>query len=160
MTPQQIFATALRLFAIWLLVASFKYLVFSPRELAHLAEWNGVTTSVIIGVLMLAVAAVLWFFPLSIAYKFVPRASFGDPVSLQPLEAARVGCALIGLWFFADGLLSITWYVLIFATQGAQGVQSEQMTTFFFTLIKMAAGIALMAGGGMFARLVVRGQKG
>jgi hypothetical protein len=47
---------------------------------------------------ILIVAALLWLFPLTIAHKILPRTSPSEAWSLSAESAARVGCALIGLW--------------------------------------------------------------
>jgi len=55
-------------------------------------------------ILMVIAAIVLWIFPLSVAHKIIPRTKFENTINIAALEAARVGCALIGLLTLAHAL--------------------------------------------------------
>ncbi len=165
MTPQQIFATALRLFALWLVISSFKYLVSLPKALEQ--YWNGdhMDLTMGTGVVMLVMAVIIWFFPLWISHKLIPRTQFENHVRLQPLEAARVGSALIGLWFFAEAALNLTWYFISFIINDSTGYNFQKMAvddrvTFIYTIFELVLSLALMLRAGDFARLVVREKQG
>jgi hypothetical protein len=160
MTPQQIFAIGLRLFALWLLATSLKYLVWTPHALIQYSEGRGVEMSVYIGVGMLALAIVLWLFPLWIAHRFVPRTKFENALKLQPLEAARVGCALIGLWFFANGLLNLAWdglmYTVLNSSESTFGaLPGDEKTRVAYAIVQVVLALVLVLRASTFARLVV-----
>jgi len=164
MTPQQVFGTALRLFALWLAISSLKYLVSLPKALEQYWRGEHMDLAVGTGVMMLLMAVVIWFFPLWISHKLIPRTQFENHVSLQPLEAARVGGALIGLWFFAQSALSLAWYVIMFIIKNSPDSNFRQMpederVTLIYTIFELVLSLALILRAGDFAKLVVREKK-
>lgn len=133
MTPQQIVGIGVRLFAIWLAVACLHYFLRVPAmlETMHIADKTNTAYGIAAGY---AIAALLlWLFPMWAAHKLLPRTNFENHLNLQPLETARVGCALMGLWFFAHGFLDAVW--------------------FFFRALLVTGGQSTWAGLGPDARL-------
>ena len=60
----------------------------------------------------LAVAALLWLFPMWIAHRLIPRTRFENKLmNIQPREVARVGCCLIGLWLLSNYLGTLIWFL-------------------------------------------------
>jgi len=112
MTPQQVIGLGIRLVSLWLVTNTITYIAFIPSATssaevsgqAHAAYWVG-------GAYLLG-AALLWFFPMWIAHRLLPRTKFENKLEMPALEVARVGCSLIGLWIFSHALPVIAWVLL------------------------------------------------
>src|SRR6266852_5010506 len=98
MTPQQIVGLGVRLFAIWLVLVGLPYVWAIPAALARQHIDGGMSLSQFIGLGYFVAAALLWFFPMVVAHRLIPRTSFDNVLRVAPLEAASVGCSLLGLW--------------------------------------------------------------
>lgn len=110
MTPQQIFGTAVRLFSIWMALSSVAYFAAIPSALssAPLGE-NSVSLSYAVGAAYVLTAVLLWFFPMFVAHKLVPRTSHTDRIELSGFELARVGAGILGLWLLAKSVPTLSW---------------------------------------------------
>lgn len=96
MTPQQAVGLACRLFAIWLALGSFQsWMLVRAAQSEGFASAHWVQYSVP-GIYWL-VAVVLWFFPMSIAHRLVPRTRFEDRLVLPAQQMLVVACAVLGL---------------------------------------------------------------
>lgn len=96
MTPQQAVGLACRLFAVWLALASFQgWMVVRAAQTQGIAQAEWVQYSVP-GIYWLA-AVVLWFFPMSIAHRLVPRTRFEDRMTLPAQRVLVVACVVLGL---------------------------------------------------------------
>lgn len=161
MTPQQIVGLAIRLLAIWLVISSIQYFIAIPAAL-HGADIDDKSTqSYIVAGAYISAAMLLWLFPMWIAHKLIPRTRFENTISVQPLEAARVGCALTGLWLSAHGFLDMVWYAFrAFLIAGSQSAFASLGTgaklDFIATLANLALGLLLIFRAGTFATLVIR----
>lgn len=160
MTAQQFIGLGVRLVALRLALAAFQYLVSVPLALQRAelsdANWGALLT----GGLYAVVAVGLWLFPMWIAQRLLPRTRHSDRLSLQAHEAARVGCALIGLWLFSQGLFAAVGYLfnallLRSAAPYVNGLPDEARLHFFITLIEMVFALLLIFRAGRFASLVV-----
>lgn len=162
MTPQQIFAVALRVFAIRLALSAINYLGPLENYLESLpseSPWT-VTPLYALGASMLALALFLWFFPMLAAQTLLPRARFEGRASPQLHEAVRLGSALIGLWLLHEALpqllLKLTFLLayppelVALLPHGAR--DGANLLRF---AIEMLLSLSLMLGGGVFARLVI-----
>jgi len=78
-------------------------------------------TGGIVGGVYLLVAAFLWFFPMTVAHRLIPRTSFPERMTIPAFSAARVGGALIGLWLFARSVTSLTGYFFAALISAAPG---------------------------------------
>lgn len=113
MTPQQLIGIAVRLFAIWLGISSIAYFSTIPGSIAsaQMPEGNSVAVAYTIGSACIGSGLFLWFFPMLVAHKLLPRTQHTNYLSFQAHELARVGCSLLGLWLFAKALPSLVWFV-------------------------------------------------
>ncbi|HEY6094170.1 MAG TPA: hypothetical protein VIU93_04380 [Gallionellaceae bacterium] len=160
MTPQQFVGLGIRLAAIWLVFSSYQYAVLVPKALngAFLGEES--VYSYATSVMYLAAALLLWFFPMWTAHKLLPRTRDVNTINLNPYEAARVGCALIGLWFFGHGFLNGIWYVFrAFVFTGSlssyASLSPNDKLDFLVAAANLAMGAFLVLRSGMFAKWVV-----
>lgn len=102
MTPQQLIAIAIRLFAIWLIILSFRYLSSVPAYFAYKGEIaERIYQAYIMAAAYIIPAIFLWLFPMTTAKKIIPALDQNTVLEFKAIDLARVGCALIGLWLFA-----------------------------------------------------------
>lgn len=94
MTPQQIVGLGIRLFAIWLFLVGLPYVWYIPSYLARQPIDGSGSGSIVIGFIYIAIAIVLWFFPMVVAHRLIPRTNFDNVLRVAPIEAAKVGCCL------------------------------------------------------------------
>lgn len=106
MTPQQFIGVAVRLFAVWLAIHGIEMLlagvslvfVYIPTYIASL--------------FYLIVAALLWFFPMAVAHKLLPRTQFENTLKIPLQETVVVACIILGIWTFAtQALPAISAYI-------------------------------------------------
>ncbi len=162
MTPQQIVAVGIRLLAIWLLITAIEYAVEVPMAL-HEAYLEGKTAQAYVVAGLYALAAIfLWVFPMWSAHKLLPRTKFDDTIRLQTGEAARTGCALIGLWVLVKGLLGAVWFFfrasLVAGSQSVfDGLDMSARVDMVVTIASLVIGLVLIFKARSFASLVVQG---
>ncbi len=100
MTPQQIVGLCVRLFAVWLVVSGLQMIGYG---FALEAQPNQEPTLVPFGIaaVLFIVALALWFFPMVVAHKLIPRTHFENVLRVSAPESAVVACVVLGLWLFA-----------------------------------------------------------
>lgn len=113
MTNTQIIGLGVRLFSVWL----FVYVV---RNVPGMWNFNitesdasanlGVAVAVLI---LLGVIALLWFFPLTVATKLLPRVQSEGSLALPLDQVQAVGFCLLGLWILATGIPSASYWLLM-----------------------------------------------
>ena len=164
MTPQQIVALGIRLVSILVALLSVRYLVSVP-SMASVPGFNPgvVRLSYLFGGGCMAVAAFMWFFPMVIAHKMLPRTKFENNLKLNLLDAARVGCSLIGLWFFAQALPNVLWFFFASLTNAGEqsfiaSLDEGQRITLVMYLSQLAIAATLIFKSDWFAKLVLRVQ--
>jgi len=156
MTPQQIVGIAVRLFAVWLVIygfASFNNALVGSLTTGREGE---IATAYTIGGLCLLAAFFLWLSPIFVAHKLIPRTQHTNYLSFNNgRELARVGCALIGLWLFAEGFLSLVG-IAFWVGVGAPALDGTNKSwMILFALFEMLFAVLLINKAGLFARFVV-----
>jgi hypothetical protein len=151
-TPQQIVAIGLRLFAVFLgirgLYVLYLLLVYPAEKMMFMP--------VVVALLCCAAAIGLWLFPMLVAQRIIPRTRHANHIGRNAHEFARVGACLIGLWYFAHAVSNLAVFVYYAAM-----VTGEQ---FFFRAMgadntarcvlqvgELVVSILLMKGSGWFA---------
>lgn len=152
-TPQQIVAIGIRLFSIFLGIR-FLYifgLLFSNPQ----APGNAMTF--VLALLGLIVAIGLWFFPLSVAHRLIPRTSHDNQIGGNTFEIARIGACLIGLWYFAHGitnLCSFAYYAIALSGVGEsffRTIGAEHTGQFVLYLGELVVSVLIMKQAAWFA---------
>lgn len=163
MTPQQLIGVGVRLFATWLVLSSVSYLVTIPGQLSNSPGLaNGATAiSYAIAVAYLLGALLLWFFPMVIAHRLVPRTQHDNLLSFQAQELARVGCGLMGLWVFAKTLPTLTWFFFrAFLVAGSSSsfsaLDTQAKLDIAVAAFELAFAVLLIVKAGTFAKLVIQ----
>lgn len=162
MTPQQLIGVGVRIFALWLLARSIPYLAAIPKQLAATPMPGTEAASVLaygIGAAYMVGALLLWFFPMVVAHRLVPRTQYTNVLSFQARELARVGCALLGLWLFATELPALTWFLfrafLVVGSSSSFGaLDGQTKLEVIVAVVELTLSILLIAKADVFARLI------
>jgi hypothetical protein len=161
MTPQQIVGLAVRLFAIWLALVSLQYVWAIPAALAKQNMDGGATFSLFIGLGYIVVAALLWFFPMTVAHRLIPRTSFENVLRVAPTEAARVGSCLLGLWLLlTSGPALVNYLFRAFLVSGTGPVFSslnvDQRIDLAYYVVQVVISVILIVCAGAIASRIMR----
>lgn len=149
MTNAQIVALGVRLFSIWLIL----YLLgHSPGLWNLIGHGESGSGGFVVGVsAVLALAAVaLWFFPLAVARKLLPRATLDQPTPLPVEQVQRVGFCLLGLWVFTEAVPDLIYYAVAFAlSKGPTAPISFERTSYpnvAHTIVEFVIAVWLLLG--------------
>ncbi|MBL8513645.1 MAG: hypothetical protein JNJ55_06610, partial [Betaproteobacteria bacterium] len=163
---QQIVGVGVRLVALWFLYAGtsqfIQWLMLSNASWAtEVRESGRVPTLVTVSAYLIA-AAFCWLAPMWIAHKLLPKTSHENVLEIHRFDAARVGCALLGLWFLVHAVYGIFWFFIsaMVATGSASfisGVLPEHRINFFTDIVQGAMALVLILKSAAFARFVARG---
>jgi hypothetical protein len=113
MNPQQIVALGVRFFAVFAVLHSVDYLIRIPAGMKNTNLEMQACVSYGFGAICLLIALLLWFFPLAMANRILPRTGLQNRLNLQAFYAARVGGSLIGLWLFANAMPGVLWFLFL-----------------------------------------------
>ncbi len=113
MTSTQIVGLGVRLFSVWLFVyvvrnvpAMWNFNVAESDASANVAV-------AVVAAVVLAIVAVLWFFPLTVARKLLPRTQSEDRLALPLEQVESAGFCLVGLWIVATAVPSAFYWILM-----------------------------------------------
>lgn len=163
MSREDIIAVALRLFALFLVVTAIRH----AAGLASLGRHEELTTVIlsataVIMVLTLAFAAVLWYFPLTIARKLLPSLrDAGTPLSPAGQQVQEVAIIVLGLWVLASALPDTAyWLSMVMFTSGA-GFEAftwlpENKANIVATALEVVIGFILFFGARGLSNLLYR----
>lgn len=162
MTPQQLLAVGIRLFAIWLALTSVSYFTAIPAALANSPVGTEAPTHVAyaLGALYLLCAVVLWFVPMLVAHKLLPRTTHTNVLNPQGHELARTGCGLLGLWLVSRSLPTVVWVLFrafIFVDGGSSYATLPQDTKLDLAvaIFEAVLGLLVLMKTRSFANLLV-----
>jgi hypothetical protein len=126
MSPQQLVGLSSRLFAVWLAVISLQSVAIG-QAIRDGGAAGAQYAAFFFAVMYLAAALFLWFCPMLIGHKLVPRTKHSDPLVLQGTIAIEVACVVLGLFVaLLRALPGVTAYasVLAFWVAGGQPVST------------------------------------
>ncbi len=125
MTPQQIVGLAVRFFAIWLGLSTLSSIISLNKQLSAQPGMEFSLVFFLPWIFVLLVAVLLWFFPLTVANKLIPKTKFEGNLSVPAREAVTVACIVFSLWLFISYMLpNFSRYltIIIFALKQEQPV--------------------------------------
>jgi hypothetical protein len=158
MTPHQILAVTVRLFAIWLALIVGReligaYVAGRARDDAYIFS-----LAVTVAAVSVVIVVVLWFFPRTIARGLLPS-SIDRQAPVEPRFPPEVwfavGSSLIGLWLLASavpGLLRNLFVMFIFRSDNVD--TSGLITGLVYLSIQIVVGVALIVWSEGIRRLV------
>ena len=161
MTPQQIVGLGVRLFAIWLVLVGLPYAWAIPASLARQHIDGGISLSQFIGLGYFVAAALLWFFPMVVAHRLIPRTSFDNVLRIASPEAARVGCCLLGLWLLlSSGPALVSYLFRAFLVSGSGSIFSslnvDQKLDLAFYVVQVVISLFLIVRASAIASRIMR----
>ena len=164
MTPQQIIAVAVRLFAIWLLLYAGASVTSSYLAVrAHGAEIP--IQSLASGfALVVIVCGILWAFPLFIARWILPRSVAQPEQSAAFQDWFSVGCSLIGVWILAKAISALASNLLVdylgYRIFPNSFIASPDWPLYVaYNFFQLTFGIWLLLGGKGLRKLVQWGRR-
>jgi hypothetical protein len=98
---------------------------------------------------------------MSVAHRLVPKTRFENVLSFAPLELARVGTALLGLWLLATSmpwLATVLVRVVAFPAPGGSlfsELSPDERLYLLQETLRIIVGIALVFGSASIAQRVV-----
>lgn len=161
MTPQQLVGLGVRLFAVWLAIASVAYWVTIPAALAaNNLDNKSNAISYAIGAVYVIAALLFWLFPMAIAHKLLPRTHYENRLSAEPHELAKVGSALLGLWLITKAAPTLVWLIFrsfLFMDSSAafSSIAPDAKLDMSVALFELLLAVVLIVKAGAFAQMVI-----
>jgi hypothetical protein len=153
MSPHQTIAVAARLFAVWLALGLPAQLYQFWRLGDDVATPGLRLLTAGVALLSATVAAVLWFFPLTVARKFLRSPDNPAPAPASAEAWVSAGCALIGIWLFAKSFPAfIVDMAILLSTLNGGGTETRSSVIYEFINVVLAVWLILGAKG--FAAVV------
>ncbi len=164
MTPQQFIGLAVRLFAVWLVVSAVQAFSVGSAMSAQSGPEFSSLPYVVAGLYLLA-ALPLWFFPMSVAHKLLPRTSSQDTMRLPARDAITIGCAILGLWVIVmQALPSLSWYAVLAAFWLASGepissMEQSRHVELITGLVSLVVGLLLVTKAARIGAFILSRQQ-
>jgi hypothetical protein len=147
MTPNQILAVAVRLFAIWFAIYVAREMLglyVSGRERGDPYSLAIVATVSILAVLFLVV---LWLFPKTIARGLLAVSSDAPAQPASPEIWFAMGTSLIGLWAMASAVPALVRNSLVMYLFRSESVDmSDLRSGMLYYLVQFVVGLGLIFG--------------
>ena len=149
MTPQQFIGVAVRLFAIWLVMSSLQ-IISTGIALHLLPDTQDTVVAYLFAGLYLIVAAILWFFPMFVAHRLIPRTRYEEALSIPAQQVTVVATVVLGLWLLAVRAIPA---IVLYATLGAfwsrngqtlSTLPQKQHVEFVVGVIELVVALVLM----------------
>lgn len=128
MTPHQIIAVAVRLFAIWLAIYTVRVMPVAYHQATKFAGEFPVEISITV-IIITCILVVLWFFPRTIAKNFLPDSPPAEQPSFPAQDWFAVGCSLIGIWLLTQTLPWLIRYLTFLVILQRPGPHSFSIDT-------------------------------
>jgi hypothetical protein len=158
MTPQQLVGLGVRLFAVWLALTSIG--TISAIWSTQLPDGAPKALGIGLGVAYLIGAAALWFLPMAVAHRLLPRTSHTNLISAGGFEIARAGTCLLGLWLMIKTLPTVAWYLFKMVALTSVGpaidaFNSDAKADMAVIVLQLAVAVVLIVRSEAFAKLAV-----
>ena len=161
MTPQQLVGLAARLFAVWLAITSFQAIGIGQAIKSQGGAQDTAWVPYLFAALYLVGALLLWFFPMFIAHKLVPRTKLENTLRLPSEQVVVVACVALGLLVIVHRALpSISAYLSLAAFWVANGQPVSTMETGrhidgLAGFIQLVVGLFLVAKAHMLTSIIL-----
>jgi hypothetical protein len=161
MTSAQIVGLGVRLFAIWLVVSVLRHVPgvwrFNVPAATAGDSWTNVVI-VAVTIIILAIAAGLWFFPLAVANKLIPRSCKTDHLHVPLDQAESVGFSLLGLWVLTSSVPDAFYWVFMRYQASRPNsmleLRADDYSYMVTTAVEVVLGIWLLFGARGLRRLL------
>jgi hypothetical protein len=133
-----------RLFAIWLVVSVLQHVPNMWRFSASVESHSAVyVITLAVGLLLLLLAAGLWFFPLTVAKTLIPSSSKTDYVRVPLEQAESVGFTLLGVWVLAGGVPDAFYWIFMLYQASVPELKLELATRHYASVVSTAVRLVL-----------------
>jgi hypothetical protein len=153
MTGAQLVGLGVRLFAIWLVVYVLRYIPGVWRFSASAASVGTESTNAVIvavTIAILALAAGLWFFPLTVASKLLPPTAKTDQAHIPIEQVQSVGFSLLGLWVLTSAVPdSFYWVFMTYQSSRPNSILELGSSDYAYvvtTAVELVLGVWLLLG--------------
>lgn len=163
MTPQHIVGLGVRLFAVWLVISSIRYLSSVPLYIVSTGDiTEKVYQAYIVAAAYLGAGLLLWFFPLTAAHRLIPGSKLNDKLRIDVMSAAQVGCALLGLWLLTKSLHGVVGNILILYLNqiSIRDFETYAQVEFWVYIFELVFALFLIFKSRVFATLVLQSAHG
>jgi hypothetical protein len=152
MSPHQIVAVALRLFAVWVAIDVLRTLpsFYFARE----SDAPGLVYSLSFFALTIVIVLALWFFPRTIAGKLLSPASAEREAPASPDTWLAMGCALIGLWMLTTAVPALVFDVFAYSSAGSNYDETDKLRHWIlYQVVEVLIALWLVFGARGFREL-------
>ena len=153
MSRLDVVAVALRVLAVFLVVMVLRF-AGAIVQVLDSGSAGVIALYVLLTVVPpLGAATLIWFFPLTLATKFLPVASDAiEPLPSDPGRLQEVAFSVLGLWVLATAVSDATYWgtYLIFVSQmevQMPMLPPDQKASFVATIAELLLGLWLLLGG-------------
>jgi multisubunit Na+/H+ antiporter MnhB subunit len=156
MSPHQIIAVAVRLFAVWFAIHIPGNLYAFYGEGTKFGGSHTVLFTFIAAAVALGIVAALWTFPMMIASKLLTTKADPSIPEASPDTWLALGCALIGLWILTDslpGLIRDSLVYIYYSSQPTYGQLQGLLPSILYLLAEVIIGLWLILGAKGFRRV-------
>lgn len=166
MSREDLVAVASRLFAVFLLVTIARSI---PSAAALLSQEGHRPSLAFVAIVLLAgvaICALLWFFPLTIARKLLPvMKEPRSETSMSPGSALAVGLTLLGVWVLAYAIPDAIYWITRFLLIRQMDVEHyawgpEEIASVTTTVAELVLAVWLVFGSSGIKRLIHRYRYG
>ncbi len=156
MSPIQIVALAVRLFAIWLAIYVLRWMPYLYRDLRRFDDATMTAIGVATAVLIILIVVFLWFFPRTVALRLLPGHEMPPTTNVSPDMWFAVGCSLLGLWVLTNVIPALVQntYVLFYAQRNQMSRPEGWDAAILHYLVELVIGVWLLLGASGARKLV------
>lgn len=147
MTPQQIVGLAVRLLAVWLVFGALQ-MIGSGTAVNNQPGLEPTAAFFVWAGIVFLLAVFLWFCPMVVAHRLIPRTKFEDVLRVPASQAAMIACVILGLWLFTVRVLPGLAYYLSLAIAMRANNQSLAASD-EFTIVRLGT-VAIEFAGAAF----------
>jgi hypothetical protein len=148
MSPLQMLALGVRLFAVWLGLYFARTTPALYLETQKLDDPIASGIAIAVALVVLAVVLLLWFFPRTVARGLLPSTTQPTVERVSPDTWLALGCCLLGLWLLAEMFPGLVRF--IFVWYYSQRTKLEMADNFVsgsvYYMAQAAVGIWLLLG--------------
>jgi hypothetical protein len=151
MTPHQIVAVALRLFAVWLGIQALR--ILPAFFVVNSSDATGYVYALFMFALTAVLVLALWFFPRAITGKLLPHGVAESQPAVTADTWLAMGCSLIGLWILTTTIPRLVFDIFALNSMSSYEDRSQLLRGVLWELGQLAIAIWLILGGKGFRKV-------
>ncbi len=148
MSPIQMVALGVRLFAVWLGLYFAHTIPSLYLETQKLDDPIASAIVIVVALVILAVVLLLWFFPRTVARTLLPSTSQPSVEQVSPDTWLALGCCLLGLWLLAEMFPGLVRFIFVwyYSQRTNLDMPGNAMSGSVYYIAEAAVGIWLLLG--------------